>query len=92
VSGQAHYKSMANVERNIAQDAFRIVEKATQSKHSEEIDILSQEQVRKFMREMGRRGGLKGGSARAASMNAQQRSESASKAARARWGKETGKD
>jgi hypothetical protein len=33
----------------------------------------------------GRRGGLKGGRARAAKMTAEQRSESARRAARARW-------
>jgi hypothetical protein len=36
---------------------------------------------------LGRRGGLKGGKARAAKMTKEQRSESAKKAARARWGK-----
>ena len=36
---------------------------------------------------LGRRGGLKGGKARAAKMTAKQRSESARKAAKARWGK-----
>ena len=35
---------------------------------------------------LGRRGGLKGGHARAAAMTKKQRSESAKKAARARWG------
>jgi len=35
--------------------------------------------------ELGRRGGLKGGKARAAKMTAKQRKASASKAARARW-------
>lgn len=36
---------------------------------------------------LGRRGGLKGGPARAASMTKKERSESAKKAAAARWGK-----
>lgn len=36
---------------------------------------------------LGRKGGLKGGKARAASMTQEQRSESARKAAQARWGK-----
>jgi hypothetical protein len=36
---------------------------------------------------LGRKGGLKGGKARAAKMTAKQRSESARKAARARWKK-----
>lgn len=37
--------------------------------------------------ELGRRGGLKGGHARAKSLTAEQRKESARKAAEARWGK-----
>ncbi len=36
---------------------------------------------------LGRRGGLKGGVARAASMTAEERSESARNAVRARWAK-----
>lgn len=38
--------------------------------------------------ELGRRGGLKGGKARAAKLTAEQRSEIARRAARARWGAE----
>jgi hypothetical protein len=37
--------------------------------------------------ELGRRGGLKGGKARAAKLTAEQRAESARKAAQARWAK-----
>jgi hypothetical protein len=37
--------------------------------------------------ELGRKGGLKGGKARAASMTPEQRSEAAKRAARARWDK-----
>lgn len=37
--------------------------------------------------ELGRKGGLKGGEARAASMTPEQRSEAAQRAARARWSK-----
>jgi hypothetical protein len=36
---------------------------------------------------LGRKGGLKGGNARAAKMTPEQRAETASKAAKARWGK-----
>ncbi|HUG64425.1 MAG TPA: hypothetical protein VMK83_04340 [Gaiellaceae bacterium] len=39
---------------------------------------------------LGRRGGLKGGKARAASMTPEQRSEAARKAAQARWSKQSG--
>jgi hypothetical protein len=38
--------------------------------------------------ELGRRGGLKGGKARAAKMTPEERSEAARKAARARWSRE----
>jgi hypothetical protein len=38
--------------------------------------------------ELGRRGGLKGGKARAAKMTKKQRSQSAKSAARARWAKQ----
>jgi hypothetical protein len=36
---------------------------------------------------LGKKGGLKGGAARAASMTPEQRSETAKKAAKARWNK-----
>ena len=42
--------------------------------------------------ELGRRGGLKGGKARAAKLTPEQRSESARKAARARWAKKRQQD
>jgi len=47
----------------------------------------TQADVSRFMAEMGRRGGKIGGSRRAAHMSKEERSASASKAARARWGK-----
>ena len=37
--------------------------------------------------ELGRRGGLKGGKARAERLSAEERAEAARKAARSRWGK-----
>ena len=40
-----------------------------------------------FMREMGRRGGLKGGKARAAALSKKERHQIAKQAAAARWGK-----
>jgi hypothetical protein len=44
------------------------------------------DEVRAAARALGRRGGLKGGKARAAKLTAQERSEIAKKAARTRWG------
>jgi hypothetical protein len=48
---------------------------------------LTRTEVLRFMRAMGSKGGKKGGPARAAKMTSEQRSESASKAARAKWAK-----
>jgi len=45
------------------------------------------EEARALARKLGRRGGLKGGPARAAKMTPEERSESARKAAKARWAK-----
>jgi hypothetical protein len=42
--------------------------------------------------ELGKRGGLKGGKARAAKMTPEERSESARKAAKARWAKKRQQD
>ena len=45
------------------------------------------EELRELARRLGRRGGLKGGPARAAKMTPEERSESARKAVNARWAK-----
>ena len=45
------------------------------------------EELRELARILGRRGGKKGGKARAANMTPEERSESARKAAKARWAK-----
>jgi len=44
-------------------------------------------QMRKYFSKLGKKGGLKGGPARAASMTAEQRSASARAAVQARWSK-----
>lgn len=43
--------------------------------------------TKREIQELGRKGGLKGGKKRAASLTREQRSEIAKKAAQARWGK-----
>jgi len=45
----------------------------------------SDEELRELARILGRRGGLKGGKARAAKMTPEERSEAARKAVKARW-------
>ena len=53
-------------------------------------DETPSESLRQAAAELGRRGGLKGGKARAASLTPEERSEIAKKAAKARWGKTEG--
>jgi hypothetical protein len=57
----------------------------------DQIDQLTSDQPEQVKNpaavELGRRGGLKGGKARAAAMTPEQRKEVAKKAAEARWGK-----
>ena len=49
-------------------------------------------EFRKYLAKIGKKGGLKGGHARAEKMTAEERSESARKAVQARWAKERAKD
>jgi hypothetical protein len=52
----------------------------------------SDEELRELARELGRRGGLKGGRARAEKLTREERTEIARKAAKARWDKRQRKD
>jgi general stress protein YciG len=74
---------------DFSQAAFRIVQELTSEKPKAEATLssaLEDADVRKeIMREMGKRGGQKGGRARAAVMTPEKRSEIAKKAASARW-------
>jgi hypothetical protein len=49
--------------------------------------VTEDEEMRELARILGRRGGLKGGPARAKKLTPEERSESARKAAKARWAK-----
>ncbi len=49
--------------------------------------MTEDEEIRELARKLGRRGGLKGGAARAKKLTPEERSESARKAAKARWAK-----
>lgn len=70
--------------KDVNSRAFDIVKQATSEPSPEPTgaDLVS-----KVMREMGRKGGLKGGKARADSMTPEKRREIAAKAAAARWRK-----
>jgi hypothetical protein len=88
---QAHampyYKDRMNKKPkpDFTQIAFRVGQQAAHLEPSpEEPEPLSPKAA------AGRKGGLKGGSARAAELTAEERSEAARRAARARWGKKDG--
>lgn len=62
------------------------ITKLTTSDNPSASEILSDEQMRKkIMREMGSRGGKKGGKARKEKLSSERRKEIALKAAKARW-------
>lgn len=66
-----------------AQTAVRIMEAIAEKTEKREVPA----DVSAAAAALGRRGGLKGGPARAAKLSAKKRSEIAQKAAAARWGK-----
>jgi hypothetical protein len=72
--------------KDINQAAHAMVLRSTSQAESTPTKMKRSE-VLAFMRAMGSKGGRKGGHARAASMTPEQRSASASKAARAKWEK-----
>ena len=55
--------------------------------HMTENQDPTDDELRELARKLGRRGGLKGGPARAAKMTPEERSEAARKAVNARWAK-----
>ena len=75
--------------RDVNQLAKALVDEATADPRSREPvePAAPVDPIRQAAAEMGRRGGLKGGPARAAKLTKKQLSESAKKAATARWAK-----
>lgn len=69
-------------DHDFAVNAFRIVQEATGESEPEEKPVIN-------YKALGRKGGLKGGKARAERLTSEQRSEIAKKAAKVRWGKKT---
>lgn len=62
--------------------AYQIVQRST-----EETEPPKRSPISEYLAEIGRKGGLKGGPARAKKLGLKQRQEIARKAAEARWGK-----
>lgn len=67
--------------RDVNELARQIVDEATGQVSPEPTEAANSAAV-----ELGRKGGLRGGAARAAKLSSEQRSEIARKAARSRWG------
>lgn len=75
-------------DHDFAINAFRVVQEAVNPKHLDPEPELV-EGKNPYAVILGRRGGLKGGKARAAKLTPEQRTEIAKKAATKRWGKKT---
>lgn len=74
--------------RDFSQIAFAIVQQAAGETPLEPpASSVSEDTARQVMREMGRRGGLKGGKARAESLSKKRKKEIATLAAKSRWSK-----
>jgi hypothetical protein len=74
--------------QDINQFAASIVAQATDpGPESLPVDLDNKATVSRIMREMGRRGGIKGAATLNGSLTAKQRTQSARKAAKARWAK-----
>jgi hypothetical protein len=73
--------------QDINQFAASIVAQATGPHESLPVDLNDAETVSRIMREMGRRGGVKGAATLNGSLTAKQRTLSARNAAKARWAK-----
>ena len=71
-------------DHDFAVNAFRVVQEATEEDQAEPEEPTDEER-RAAAAILGRRGGLKGGKARAAKLTPEQRREIAKKAASARW-------
>ncbi len=68
----------------------QFLERADPTPEAKPVTDLSSAAVRRqIMQEMGRRGGLKGGKARAQALSKSQRSKIAKSAAKARWSKDS---
>ena len=68
--------------------AFKVVQEATEEKPPETEQAKPHRKDYDY-KELGHKGGLKGGKARASKLTPEQRKEIAKKAANARWNKET---
>ncbi len=67
--------------------AYEIMRLSTEEEPEENKQQEEQSEISKYLAEIGRKGGLKGGKARASKLTPERRKEIAKKAALARWNK-----
>ena len=80
-------KRTRNQHQDINEFGASIVAQATGSATPHPVDLSDKDTVSQIMREMGRRGGIKGAATLNGSLTPEQRKRSARKAAKARWAK-----
>jgi hypothetical protein len=73
--------------QDINQFAASVVQRTVEASESGPVDLTDKEAISQVMRAMGRRGGIKGAATLNARLSPVQRTRSAQRAARARWGK-----
>jgi hypothetical protein len=83
----ARIKAMPDRSRKRPRDASQLGKLIVDIATGEADDIAPDDGKNPAAVELGRKGGLKGGKARAESMTPEQRSDAAKRAARARWNK-----
>jgi len=79
-------KRSSKPKKDVNQIAASILEAVT---GQTELPPPAQDEIRRVMAAMGRRGGLRGGKARAEALSPSKRAKIAKKAATARWGKKS---
>jgi len=79
-------RSSKKLPKDPNQLAYEIVRLSTEELEAQ-TPLEERSAISKYLSEIGRRGGLKGGKARATKLTLEQRKEIAQKAAEARWGK-----
>ena len=78
-------KRTRNLPSDENQAAFLMVQRSTAEPETQ--PKISRSDISRIMAEMGRKGGKKGGKRRLITMTAEERSQSAMKAAQSRWAK-----
>jgi len=82
-------KKIKNLPKDANKRAFEIVRLSTEEQEEPKVEETAIEdnrsEISKYLSTIGRKGGLKGGKARADSLSAKRRKEIAEKAAKTRW-------